>query len=654
MKRVRIGGASAFWGDSTVAVPQLVRGGELDFLSFDYLAELTMSILARARAKDPSAGWATDFVDGALADNLAEIASRRIRIVSNAGGVNPRACASVLERHTAEAGVRLRVAIVEGDDVLALTDALRARGTADMFTGKPLPPRLLSANAYLGAFPIAAALDRGADVVITGRCVDSALPLGALIGEFGWQRDAWDLLASGSLVGHILECGAQASGGLHTDWERVERWDDIGYPIAEVSADGSFSVTKVPGTGGLIARAAVAEQMLYEIGDPAAYVLPDVVCDFTGVTITQDGPESVRVSPARGRPCTATYKVSATHADGLRSVGVLTIIGIDAAAKARRTAEAILARTRRMFAERGIADYRDTLIELLGAESVYGPHARVPQAREVVMRLSVEHDDRRALEIFAREIAPAGTSWSPGTTGFGGGRPKATPIVRLTSFLLPKNEVPIAIDIAGVRAPLEAFVPADRNGADAFAPAGRNGAGALAPAEPAVAPNGPVVMPMRSEHTPDANAVRHADGNAEKTVVPLVAIAWARSGDKGDTANIGVIARDAAYLPILREQLTAESVAAYFAHLVRGAVKRYDVPGIGAFNFTLDEALGGGGMASMRIDPLAKGLAQMLLDIPITVPVSLLAHATPAAVVPAAAPAAVVATPAAAAKNGVI
>ncbi|MBD5633430.1 MAG: DUF1446 domain-containing protein, partial [Candidatus Eremiobacteraeota bacterium] len=442
---VRIGGASGFWGDSAVAVPQLVRGGELDYLSFDYLAEITMSILARARAKNPNAGWATDFVDGALAGMLGDIASRRIRVLSNAGGVNPRACAAALERHAAEAGVRLRVAVVEGDDVLASTDALRANGVVDMFSGKALPPNLLSANAYLGAFPIASALGRGADVVITGRCVDSALPLGALIHEFGWERDAWDLLASGSLVGHILECGAQGSGGLHTDWERVERWDEIGYPIAEVAADGSFIVTKVAGTGGLVARAAVAEQMLYEIGDPAAYVLPDVVCDFTKVTIEDDGPERVRVSPAIGRPCTDTFKVSATYSDGLRSVATLTIVGIDAVKKAQRTADAILARTRRLFAENGLADYRDTLVEIVGGESIYGPHSRVRNAREVVMRLSVEHDERRALEIFSREIFPSATSWSPGTTG-AGGRPGAVPVVQLTSYLLPKRDVAVTVE----------------------------------------------------------------------------------------------------------------------------------------------------------------------------------------------------------------
>jgi hypothetical protein len=590
MNAVRIGGASAFWGDSAVSVPQLVRGGDLDYLSFDYLAELTMSLLSRARAKDPTAGWATDFVDAALAEMLGEIASRRIRIVSNAGGMNPRACAAALERHAAEAGVRLRIAIVEGDDVLAQVDALRASGVRDMFSGAPLPAKLMSANAYLGAFPIAAALERGADVVITGRCVDSALPLGALIAAFGWKPGDWDLLAAGSLVGHILECGAQGSGGLHTDWERVERWDDIGYPIAECSADGSFVVTKVAGTGGLVERAPVAEQMLYEIGDPSAYVLPDVVCDFTGVTMTDDGPDRVRVRGAVGRPCTATYKVSATFVDGMRATGMLTIIGIDAAAKARRTAGAILARTRRLFGERGLADYRDTLVEILGAESTYGPHGRAAHAREVVMRLTVEHDDRRALEIFAREIAPAGTSWSPGTTG-AGGRPKPTPIVRLTSFLLPKSAVEATLEFEGSRETIVPFVPEH--------------------------PWTPVPAPAA------ASMGAANDSHAETIDFPLVALAWARSGDKGDTANIGVIARDSTYVPILRDALTPERVAAYFAHLVRGTVRRFDVPGIDAFNFTLDEALGGGGMASMRIDPLAKGMAQMLLDIPIAVPMSL-------------------------------
>jgi len=387
---IRIGGASGFWGDSSVAVPQLVRRAEVDYISFDYLAELTMSILTAARAKDPAAGWAKDFVEVALAGMLPEIAARNIRLLTNAGGINPHACAAALATAARDAGVALRIAVVDGDDVRDRVPA--AAG---------MPRTLLSANAYLGAFPIAAALARGAHVVITGRCVDSALPLGALIYEFGWLPGDWDKLAAGSLAGHLLECGAQATGGLFTDWERVERWDDIGYPIAECEADGTFTITKAPGTGGLVEPAVVAEQMLYEIGDPAAYVLPDVVCDFTQVTMEADGADRVLVKGARGRPATGTYKVSATYLAGFRCVGTLTIIGIDAARKARRTAEAILARTRAIFAERGLADYRATNIEAIGAEETYGPHARTAATREVTMRSR----SSRARDFCARDRA---------------------------------------------------------------------------------------------------------------------------------------------------------------------------------------------------------------------------------------------------------
>jgi hypothetical protein len=583
-KIVRIGGASGFWGDSSVAVPQLVRRANVDYITFDYLAELTMSILTAAKAKDPTAGWAKDFVEVALEGMLPEIAARKMRLLSNAGGMNPRACAAALASAARTAGVALRIAVIEGDDVLASLPRLREAGLE-------VPARLVSANAYLGAFPIAAALDRGAEVVITGRCVDSALPLAALIHEFGWQPRDWDRLASGSLAGHILECGAQGSGGLHTDWEAVERWDDIGYPIAECAADGTFVITKAPGTGGLVAPQVVAEQLLYEIGDPAAYTLPDVVCDFTNVTMRDDGPHRVAVSGARGNPRPDRYKVSATYLDGFRCAGTLVIIGIDAARKARRTAEAILTRTRAIFAQRGLADYSATNIEIIGAEHTYGPHARTAQAREVMMRLVVDHPDRRALEIFAREIAPAGTSWSPGTTGAGGGRPKPVPLVKFTSFFIPRDEISESIQLDGERI---AFKP------DLIEVAPDNGK-----------------TPSISASDGETNANSSDD---DVIGVPLIELAWARSGDKGDTANIGVIARQPEYLPILRAQLTEDRVAAYFGHLVKGAVRRYELPGIGAFNFTLDEALGGGGMASMRIDPLGKGLAQMLLDIPIVLP----------------------------------
>jgi len=586
---IRIGGACGFWGDSSVAVPQLVRRADVDYLVFDYLAELTMSILSAARAKDPAAGWATDFVEIALAGMLPEIAARGIRLLSNAGGINPRACAAALEKAAAGAGVSLRIAIVEGDEV-------RAKLPHDAV----LPAPLISANAYLGALPVAAALERGAQVVITGRCVDSALALGALIHEFGWLPEDWDKLAAGSLAGHILECGAQGSGGLFTDWERVERWDDIGYPIAECDPDGTFVITKAAGTGGLVEPASVAEQMLYEIGDPAAYVLPDVVCDFTDVTMTAAGDQRVRVAGARGRPRTDAYKVAGTYVDGFRCTGSLVIIGIDAARKAQRTADAILTRTRRILAERGFADYAATNVEVIGAEHAYGPHARTAVSREVTMRVTVDHPDRRALEIFAREIAPAGTSWSPGTTGAGAGRPKVTPVVKFASLLMPKRDVEVSVELDGSRTIVD--VPPGGVSAATY----ESGVSEADGAEFACVASEPTAMAALPE-SPSAE------------VVPLVELAWARSGDKGDRANIGIIARKPEYVVTIREQVTAARVAAYFAHVAHGPVRRYELPGIDAFNFTLEGALGGGGMASMRVDPLGKSMAQMLLDLPIVV-----------------------------------
>ena len=385
---------------------------------------------------------------------LREIADAGIKVVSNAGGINPHGCAKALAKLIEDAGLQLRIAVVEGDDVNAQVRELIAAGQLDMFTAQPLPERVLSANAYLGALPIAEALAAGADIVITGRCVDSAVTLGPLMHEFGWSASDFDRLAGGSLAGHIIECGCQATGGLFTDWQSVPGWATIGYPIVECRADGSFTLTKPAGTGGLVARAPVAEQLLYEIGDPGAYALPDVICDFRGVTIEAEGDDRVRVAGARGLAPTDGYKVSATAMQGFRAAGTLVIVGIDAAAKARRTAEAILERTRTLLAEAGLADFSATHIEVLGAEASYGPHGRAGAAREVMMRVVADHAERGALEIFAREIAPAGTSWSPGTTGPGGGRPSVSPLIRPLAFMLHKSAVDVSFTLADHRHPV--------------------------------------------------------------------------------------------------------------------------------------------------------------------------------------------------------
>jgi hypothetical protein len=597
-KIVRIGGASGFWGDSMVGAPQLVASGGIDYLVFDYLAETTMAILAAARAKKPEMGYATDFVDTAMRQVLPEIMKRGIKVIANAGGINPHGCALALQALAESMGMSPRIAVVEGDDVSGLMATLREEGVRDMFTDEALPPRVLSANAYLGAFPVARALAAGADIVITGRGVDSAVTLGALIHEFGWMPEDYDRLASGSLAGHIIECGCQATGGLFTDWQRVPDWARIGYPIIDCADDGSFELTKAPGTGGLIDRACVVEQMLYEIGDPGAYLLPDVSCDFRPVIVEQVSSERVRVSGARGRAPCGTYKVSATQLDGFRCAGMMVIVGADARAKARRTGEAIIERTRDIFHQIGLADYTSVKIEFFGCESLYGANARTLASREVMVRVVVDHADKRALEIFAREIAPSGTSWSPGTTMPAGGRSSPFPLIKPLSFLLDKTRVPVRVRLDDVTIDIQ---PPSAGGA----------------ADSHFAPEAATLM----------SPAAWTDPAGEPWVeVPLVRLAWARSGDKGNISNIGVIARRPEWLALLWARLTPEAVQAYFAHMVEGRVERFYLPGTASLNLLMHDALAGGGPASTRFDPLGKGNAQILLDMPIRVPASLAAQ----------------------------
>lgn len=591
-QNLRIGGASAFWGDSNNGTEQLLRHGNVDVLVYDYLAELTLSIMASARSKNPELGYATDFVK-ALGPYLQTIAERGIRVLSNAGGMNPQACAQALRAAAGAAGVELRIAVIEGDDLFPQLDQIHAAGVTEMFSGAELPQGLTSMNAYLGAVPIVAALDQGADVVITGRCVDSAFALAALIHHFGWDVADYDKLAAGSLVGHILECTTQTTGGLFTDWWKVPGWEDMGYPIAECEADGSFVLSKAEGTGGLIEPLVVAEQMLYEVTDPANYQLPDVICDFTGVTIEPAGANQVRLAGARGRAPSATYKVSGTWLDGYRLSTTLTFVGTDAVAMGRRSVEAIVARARRLMTAAGHADFTRTCIEVLGSEiPSFGKQARA-DAREVVVRLAVHHATREALGILAAEVAHMGIAGAPGTTGFSG-RQKPQAVFRLFSFLWPKSAMPITVAIDGERSRVAMPEAAD----DQMPNEGRSHAHDAVPA-------------------------------GERVTVPLSAIAVARSGDKGDRAHVAVIARKPKFAALIGEQLTVTAVAQWFAHLARGSVQRYDVPGIHAYNFVLDEALGGGGAASLRNDPLGKTFGQIILTHPISIPAAWMAETEP-------------------------
>ncbi len=590
---VRIGGASGAWGDSPMAIGQLL-GSSVDYLIMDYLSEVTMSLLARAKKKDPDAGYAPDFVHY-LAPHLEELKERKIAVVSNAGGINPRSCKAALEQIATAKKVSLRIAIVEGDDLMPRLPEFRQQAVVEAQGGTPLPETVLSANAYLGAVPIARAIAQGADIVITGRCVDSALALGILIHEFGWSISDYDKMATGSLVGHLLECGPQATGGLYTDWTAVRNWAQIGYPIAECTGSGPFIITKPEGTGGLVTPPTVAEQVLYEVADPAQYFLPDVTADFSHVKLESIGMDRVRVTGAKGRPPTNQYKVCATFEAGFRAVALVVIIGYEAVQKAERTAEELVARARVLFQKNRMADFSNVHVEVLGAEASYGTKSRARGSREVVLRLVMDHPDRKALEKVAREVGSVGLSFAQGTAGLIGGRPKPEALLHLFTFFVEKSA--LAAPRVTIGSSESSVVPISADG-DFRNP----------PSEPAR---------MSSDSAGRFSAPPAGEDLVE---VALRDVAHARSGDKGNSANIAIICRHASYWSHLCEVLTSERLATHFAEQVRGPILRYEAPGLAALNFVLHDALGGGGMASPRIDPQGKAFGQRALEIPIRVP----------------------------------
>jgi len=448
---IRIANAQGFWGDSVDAPVTMVRSGPIDYLTLDYLAEVTMSIMQRQKSKNPQNGYAKDFVD-VMREIFPDVLEKGIKVITNAGGVNLDSCLEALRSTAKDLGISgLKIGIVKGDDILDRLDELLNNGAplANMDTGlslKEIRDSIVSANVYLGAAPIAEALSQGADIVITGRVTDTGLTLAPMIYEFGWNSDDFDLLAAGTVAGHILECGAQSTGGNYSRWWDVPDYSNIGYPIVEASSDGSFVITKHDGTGGLINRESVSEQLLYEMGAPTNYITPDCVVDFTSIALEEEGNDRVRITGVKGGAATDTFKVSINHFVGYKASGSLTISGPFAVDKAKKCAEIIWERLKQAGCK-----YEETNTEFLGLDSSHGTINPIPeQVNEVVLRLGVRDSDKSAVERFGKELAPVITNGPPGITGFAGGRPRPQNIYAYWPALLKKELIKAEVSVESI------------------------------------------------------------------------------------------------------------------------------------------------------------------------------------------------------------
>ena len=444
---IRIANGQGFWGDSLEAPLEQLRRGPIDYLTLDYLAEITMSILQKQRSRDPRTGYARDFVE-MIGRGASDILDRNVRVVANAGGVNPEACRDAAAKALNRSGVK--IGVVAGDDILACLDALLNRGVEmrNLDTGEPLASirsRVQSANVYFGGAAIADALGQGARIVITGRCTDTGLVLGPMMHEFHWAPNDWDKLAAGTIAGHTVECGAQCTGGnCQVDWQSIPAYADIGYPIVEAEPDGTFVITKHDGTGGRITVASIKEQLLYELGDPHCYITPDCVADFTSIQLKQVGENRVRFSGIQGKPATEMYKVSISYSAGYKAVGTLVYAWPDAFAKAKASDAILRQRLQRL----GLR-FDSIRTEFAGVNACHGPLAGepAPDIAEVVLRVAVRSEDPKPIERFTKELAPLALNGPPTVTGLGSGRPKVEEIVAYWPALIPKSEVAPQISI---------------------------------------------------------------------------------------------------------------------------------------------------------------------------------------------------------------
>lgn len=591
-----IANAGGFWGDDLGALRRQLEGGYIDYITSDYLAEITMSILRKQQLKNPELGYITDFVDQ-ITDVAGLMIEKNVRMITNAGGINPLGCARAILSRLSKKGIKLKIAIVEGDNIYGqISEFYPAKVSfKNMETGEafePIMPKLQSANAYLGMPPILKALETGADLILAGRVTDTSITMAPMIYEFGWELNDWDKLASALIAGHIIECGAQSTGGNFTDFQLVKKWENMGYPILEVNNDGTFVVTKHQDTGGLVSVDTVKEQLVYEMGNPSYYISPDVVADFLSIHLEQVGENRVKVFGIKGKPSTKFLKVSMAYEDGYRSSAAIMISAPYAIAKAKIFSDT--------FWKRLGIDFHKKNAEMIGYNACHKNLAAPVEPNEIYLRFSVFDQDKSKMDSFAKGIATLILSGPPGVC-VTGGRPLPMGVMTYYPTLIPKELIESKVSLINHEGKIvEAFYIPSTTGFEEEISSSE---------DKAIVSSDKPMFPKY-------------DGNTKK--VKLNQICLARSGDKGDMTNIGVIARNKAIYDYVKIYLTADLVKIWFKELCKGKVIRYELDNLMALNFLLEESLDGGGTKSLMIDAQGKTFASALLNCEIEVDESIL------------------------------
>ncbi len=588
---IRIGNAGGYWGDDLSALKRQLLGGPLDYITMDFLAEITMSILQRQRQKNPELGYATDFLNQ-IKDCLPLIVEKNVKVISSAGGINPVGLAKKIIETANQQGIKVKVGVVHGDNIIDQIDELTSKG--EKFTNidtnedfADVRSRVTSANVYLGAEPVVKALEQGCQIIVTGRVTDTGITLAPMMHEFGWKWDDWDKIASGVIAGHIIECGAQSSGGNISDWRDVKSFNNIGYPIVEMESSGEFTVTKHNGTGGLVSEKTVKEQLVYEMGDPANYITPDGIARFDSINLKQSGKDRVRVFGIKGEPLTDKLKVSMSYDDGWKAQGGILVSGPNTYAKAKSLAE--------IYWKRLGLKYEEARTDMIGSGSIWPQSIRSSETTEIILQFGVRDKDYKKVEEFGKLIPALILSGPSGLAVTGGGRPRPSKVVAYWPALMKRTNCSAkvqAIDTDGNENEFDiTFKPNNYNS---------------------------VKVNLNA-----LSAVRLKKPTGKLKAGVLRDLAYARSGDKGDTCNIGVLARSPEIYHWLVKNLTAAKVKSFFKGICKGKVIRYELNNLQGLNFLLEESLGGGGTRSLMVDPQGKTLSQALLQMPIKAPSSL-------------------------------